>query len=109
MGNVHSNTLKVGDIFPSRRAIIDEANHYSHTVSKSNRIRKNQHRFLHIICTLQYREDCKVDKENTSRMKMHLANGGTRKTFIKIPYPSICNGCIKASPHKEPGVDIKKS
>ena len=109
MGNVHSNTLKVGDIFPSRRAIIDEANHYSHTVSKSNRIRKNQDTFLHIICTLQYREDRKVDKENTSRMKIHLANGGTRKTFIKIPYPSICNGCIKASPHKKPGVDIKKS
>ena len=105
MGNDHSNTLKVGDIFPSRRAIIDKANHYSHTLCKSNRICKNRDLFLHIICTLQYQEDCKVDTENTCRIKNHLANGGTRKKFIKIPYPSICNRCIKAYPHKEPGVD----
>ena len=102
MGNEVSSTIKEGNIFHSKKAIINECDTISHAQGKQNRVVYNQKYQLKIVCAKQGREMRKVDARNTAALKEHLAKGKPKSEFVKEPYPNLCTGCAQAKPYVHP-------
>ena len=102
MGNEVSSIVKEGNIFHSKKAIINECNTFSHAHGKQNRVVYNQKYQLKIVCAKQGREMRKVDARNTAALKEHLAKGKPKSEFVKEPYPNLCTGCVQAKPYVQP-------
>ena len=102
MGNEVSSTIKEGNIYHSKKAIINECDTFSHGQGKQNRVVYNQKYTLKIVCAKQGREMRKVDARNTAALKDHLAKGKLKSKFVKEPYPNLCTGCVHANRYVHP-------
>ena len=100
MGNDTSSLLKVGNVYQSRRAIINDCNRYSHGKGKQNWIIYNQPHNLKIVCAKQGRENRTIDENYSAALKEHKAKGGLKSTFPKKEYLSVCTAIVIAKPHK---------
>jgi hypothetical protein len=99
MTHLQPRFFDCGTIYRCKEDLKNAANDHNHSIGKGCRVYRCQPSVLHLVCTHQYMAMKRIDKQNAqARKDITTSAGDTNGEFVKLEYPSLCRGYLKAHP-----------